>query len=63
MSLGAEVIAAVHMNMKVCAINCISAMGADMEAGPTQDAVGENMKDTLPHFRILITGLLESLAE
>ncbi len=62
MSLGAEAVAASHMKMKVCAINCVSAMGAGMEEeGFSQDTVEENMENTLPNFRTLMNGLLDSL--
>ena len=64
MSLAVEVIAAAHMNMKVCAINCISAMGAGMdEEGFSQETIQDNMGNILPDFQILADGLLDSLLE
>lgn len=64
MSLGAEAIAARHMEMKVCAINCVAAMGAGMEEeGFSQDTVVENMGNTFSDFQTLMNGLLDSLSE
>ncbi len=62
MSLCDEVLAARHMGMKVCAVNCISNMGAGMEEDDfTQDSIEGNMKETAKKFKILINGLLDSL--
>jgi purine-nucleoside phosphorylase len=61
MSLGAEVLAASHMGMKVCAINCISNMAAGIEEF-TVHSINETMKDVVPNFTVLVDGLLDSLA-
>lgn len=64
MSLADEVIAARHMDMKVCAINCISNMGAGLEEeGFSQESIEETMKGNAEDFKILINGLLDSLAD
>jgi len=64
MSMGVEVIAAAHMKMKVCAINCISALGAGMEDNNlSQDAINENSKNLAKDFQVLMNCLLDSLAE
>jgi purine-nucleoside phosphorylase len=64
MSMADEVIAARHMGMKVCAINCISNMAAGMEEeGFTEDTVGENMKAALTNFQTLVYGLLDTLGK
>ena len=61
MSLGVEVIAAAHMGMKVCAINCISNMAAGMETeGFSEDSIEDNMKETSRKLQVLINGLLDS---
>ncbi|MBR0520117.1 MAG: purine-nucleoside phosphorylase [Spirochaetales bacterium] len=61
MSLGAEVIAAAHMGMKVCAINCISNMASGMEEF-TSHSINETMKGVVPDFTVLVNGLLDTLA-
>jgi purine-nucleoside phosphorylase len=62
MSMADEVLAARHMGMKVCAINCISNMAAGMEEeGFSEDTVGETMKGASKNFQTLVTGLLDSL--
>ena len=62
MSMADEVLAARHMGMKVCAINCISNMAAGMEEeGFSEDTVGETMKGASKNFQTLATGLLDSL--
>lgn len=64
MSLAVEVLAARHMNMRVCAINCISNMAAGMEdEGFSHETIEESMKGTAQDFQTLINGLLDSLAE
>ena len=64
MSTGVEVIAAAHMGMKVCAINCISNMAAGMEEeGFTHESVKDNMLASKKNLEALIDGLLDSLAE
>ena len=62
MSMADEVLAARHMGMKVCAINCISNMAAGMEEGGfTDDNVNEAMKDASKNFQTLACGLLDTL--
>ena len=64
MSLAVEVLAARHMNMRVCAINCISNMAAGMEdEGFSHETIAESMKGTAQDFQTLINGLLDSLAD
>lgn len=64
MSLADEVIAASHMNMKVCAINCISNMGAGMEEeGFDGESINDTMDGMLESFRVLMNSLLDDLAE
>lgn len=64
MSTGAEVIAARHMGMKVCDINAVSNMAAGMEEEEfTQEQIEENMTHSAANFKVLINGLLDSLAE
>ena len=59
-----EVIAAAHMNMRVCAINCISNMAAGMEEeGFSHDSIKSSVKDSAKNTEVLISGLLDSLAE
>ncbi len=63
MSMADEVLAARHMGMKVCAINCISNMAAGMEEeGFTEGSVEETVKGVVPNFQKLVNGLLDSLA-
>lgn len=62
MSLADEVLAASHMNMKICAINCISNMAAGMEEeGFSEGSIEESMNGMSEYFRILINGLLDTL--
>jgi len=62
MSLADEVLAASHMHMKVCAINCISNMAAGMEEeGFTEESIEGIMEESARKLRILIEGLLDSL--
>ena len=64
MSLADEVIAASHMGMKICAINCISNMAAGMEEnGFTDDSIEETMKEASKNMKVLLNGLLDSLAK
>lgn len=61
MSLADETLAASHMGMKVCAINCISNMAAGMETEEfSEDSIEDNMKETAQKLQILIDGLLDS---
>ena len=62
MSMADEVLAARHMGMKVCAINCISNMAAGMEEDSfTDDDVNEVMKSASKDFQTLACGLLDAL--
>ncbi len=61
MSTAMEVIAARHMNMRVCAINCISNMAAGVEEEFSHDTVAENMKNSAMDLKILLGGLLDYL--
>ena len=62
MSMADEVLAARHMGMKVCAINCISNMAAGMEEeGFDEGSVEENMKGVVSNFQKLVNGLLDSM--
>lgn len=64
MSLADEVLAARHMGMRVCAINCVSNMAAGMEEeGFTDESIGESMEGAAQNFQVLINGLLDTLAE
>lgn len=64
MSMADEVIAARHMGMRVCAINCISNMAAGMEEGGfTDDHVNEAMKGASKNFQKLANGLLDTLVK
>lgn len=61
MSSAVEAIAAVHMGMKVCDINCVTNMAAGIE-----DIENENItkaaKESSKNFEELVDGLLDSLA-
>ena len=62
MSLAVEAIAASHMNMRVCAINCVSNMAAGMEEeGFSHDSITDTMEKSSQNFEVLLNGLLESL--
>ena len=64
MSLADEVIAASHMHMKVCAINCISNMAAGMEEeGFSEDSITEVMNGVGENLKVLIKGLLDTLKQ
>ncbi len=64
MSLAAEAIAARHMNMKVCGINCITSMAAGMEEnGISHDSVTESAENSAENFKVLINSLLEYLED
>lgn len=64
MSMGVEVIAAAHMGMKVCAINCVSNMAAGMEEeGFSHDSISDATSDASKNFKVLADGLLDSLAK
>ncbi len=64
MSLADEVLAARHMGMRVCAINCISNMAAGMEEeGFTEDSVEEMAKGSSKSFQTLLNGLLDTLEQ
>ena len=62
MSLAVEAIAAAHMNMKICGINCVSNMAAGMEEeGFSHDNVSQTVASSKDNCKLLINGLLESL--
>ncbi len=61
MSTAVEAIAASHMNMKVCAINCITNMAAGMDDGFSHSSVTENADASAEQFKKLVTLLIESL--
>ena len=62
MSMADEVLAARHMGMRVCAINCISNMAAGMEEdGFSDDNINEVMKGVSKNFETLAHGLLDTL--
>ena len=62
MSPADEVLAASHMNMKICAINCISNMAAGMEEeGFSEGSIEESMSGIAGNFQIIINGLLDTL--
>ena len=64
MSTAVEVIAARHMGMRVCVINCVSNMAAGMEdADLSHASVEETMEGSSPDLQTLIDGLLDSLPE
>ena len=64
MSTAVETIAARHMGMKVCGINCVSNMAAGLEEeGFTHESVTEEVGKSADRFVILINGLLDSLAK
>ena len=64
MSVAVEAIAARHMGMRVCAINCVSNMAAGMEdADLSHASVEETMEGSSPDLQTLIDGLLDSLPE
>ena len=62
MSLAVETIAARHMGMKVCGINCISNMAAGMEEeGFSHDSITDTVDDASNNFKVLMDGLLDSI--
>ena len=62
MSLAVEAIAASHMGMRICGINCVSNMAAGMEEkGFSHDSISETMERSAQNFEVLINGLLDSL--
>ena len=63
MSIAVETIAARHMGMKVCGINCVSNMAAGMEEGGfSHESVTEAVGRSADNLEILLKGLLDSLA-
>lgn len=63
MSTAVETIAARHMGMKVCGINCVSNMAAGMEEeGFSHETVTEEVGKSADNLEILLNGLLDSLA-
>ena len=64
MSLAVETIAAAHMGMKVCGISCVSNMAAGMEEeGFSHGSITDTVDDASGNFKILMEGLLDSLAK
>ena len=64
MSTAVEAIAAAHMHMRVCDINCVSNMAAGMEKEDfSSDSINDAMKDAGKNSVILINGLLDSLVK
>lgn len=62
MSMADEVLAARHMGMRVCAINCISNMAAGMEEeGFTEESIGESMGGASQELAVLVDALLDTL--
>lgn len=62
MSLGVEVIAARHMNMRVCAINCVSNMAAGMDEEFDHSTISTAMEGGAENARILLNSVLDALA-
>lgn len=62
MSTAAEAVAAKHMGMKVCAISCLTCMGAGMEdVELSHEEVEKNAEKASEDFTKLITSFLEKL--
>ena len=62
MSMADEVLAASHMGMRVCAINCVSNMAAGMEEeGFTEESIEESMGGASQKLEILVDALLDTL--
>lgn len=62
MSSVVEAIAAVHMGMRVCDINCITNMAAGIEEDFDHNSISDNAKDSSKEFSTLLSGLLDKLA-
>ena len=64
MSTAVEAVAAKHMGMKVCAISCLTCMGAGMEdVQLSHEEVEKNAEQSSSDFIQLITTLLEKMPE
>lgn len=62
MSSAVEAIAAVHMGMKVCTINCVTNMAAGITGEELSHShVSENARQSAKNFEKLITGLLQKI--
>ena len=62
MSSAVEAIAAVHMGMKVCTINCVTNMAAGITGEELSHShVSENARQSAKNFEKLITGLLQQI--
>ena len=61
MSTAVEAIAAGHMGMRVCAINCITNMAAGLQAEVTSDEVTQNADKAAADFEALILALVDNL--
>ncbi len=61
MSTAVEAIAARHMGMRVCAINCITNMAAGMQAEVTSDEATQNADKAAADFETLILALVDNL--
>ena len=62
MSMADEVLAARHMGMRVCAINCVSNMAAGMEDGGfTEESIEESMGGAAQDLKVLVDALLDTL--
>ena len=64
MSSAVETIAARHMGMKVCCINCVSNMAAGMEEEEfSQETIEVTVSVSQRNFKILLDGLFDSMAK
>ena len=62
MSSAVEAIAAVHMGMRVCTINCVTNMAAGITGEQlSHDHISESANQSSEHFATLVTGLLKSI--
>ena len=58
MSTVVETIAARHMGMRVCAINCVTNMAAGMQAKISHEEVQGSSNDSAKNFELLVSGLI-----
>lgn len=61
MSTAVEAIAAGHMGMRVCAINCITNMAAGMQAELSSEEVTQNAGKVASDSETLILALVDNL--
>ena len=61
MSTVVEIIAEVHMGMRVCDINNITNMGAGMEENVTEELIEETAKKSAGDFVKLVSGVIEQM--